>query len=147
MHWVLRLAAFTLGGLWCLVAGVAGSVLLGAWLFTDHVFWYGNLNLLQVNPLFLLLLPAFVLHLFADRFPGWGIGLTRILAVVSVLGLMVALLPGLGPHNAEILALTLPLNLGLALGVGMLGDGKLRERGETGTDPTFVGEALRSPGA
>ena len=44
-----RLALAVLAGGWTVVAALAGTLLLGAWLFTDHSFWYRNLNLLQVN--------------------------------------------------------------------------------------------------
>lgn len=110
-----RLALAALGGGWSLVASGAGTLLLGAWLFTDHVFWYRNLNLLQVNPFFLLLVPAFILHLFKRRFPRWGRDLAVVLAVVSGVGLLIWVLPGLGQENGEILALTVPLNGALAM--------------------------------
>jgi len=120
--WVRRLGIVVLGGGWSLVAGVSGVLLLGAWLFTDHVFWYRNLNLLQMSPFALFLTPAFALFLFAGRFPRWGWTLARLLAGVSVLGVLVEILPGLGQRNAEILALTLPVNLSLALCAFWLSD-------------------------
>ncbi|MGM0668084.1 MAG: DUF4105 domain-containing protein [Gemmatimonadota bacterium] len=110
-----RLALTGLAGGWSLLAAGSGTLLLGAWLFTDHVFWYRNLNLLQVNPFFLLLLPAFALHLFKGRFPRWGPDLAAALAVASGAGLLIWILPGLGQENGEILSLTIPLNGALAL--------------------------------
>lgn len=127
--WIRRLGLLAFGGGWTLLAGFAGSLLLGAWLFTDHVFWYRNLNLLQVNPLFLLLIPAFTLYFFSGRFPLWGGSLARILAAISVLGVAVELLPGLGQRNLEILALTVPVNLSIAVGVFRMA----RERREAGS--------------
>jgi hypothetical protein len=89
---------------------------MGAWLFTDHVFWYANFNLLQVNPLFFPLSLAFILFLIRGRFPRWGRDLAVILGVVSIAGAALELLPGLGQRNGEILALTLPVNLALWVG-------------------------------
>jgi hypothetical protein len=97
------------------VAALCGVLLLGAWLFTDHVFWYRNLNLLQVNPLFLVLLPPFALYLFKGRFPQWGRDLAVALAMVAAVGLLVWAVPGIGQQNGEILALTFPVNLALGL--------------------------------
>jgi hypothetical protein len=111
-----RLGVALLGGGWGLMAALSGSLLLGAWLFTDHVFWYANLNLLQVNPLFFPLPVAFLLFLFRDSFPRWGRDLAMILGVASVAGVALELLPGLGQKNGEILALTLPINLALWVG-------------------------------
>ena len=96
-----------------MVAALGGSLLMGAWLFTDHVFWYANYNLLQVNPLFFPLPVAFSLFLFRDRFPRWGRDLAVFVALVSAVGVALELLPGLGQRNGEILALTLPVNLAL----------------------------------
>jgi hypothetical protein len=111
-----RLGLAFLGGGWGLIAGVGGSLLLGAWLFTDHVFWYANFNLLQVNPLFFFLSLAFLLFLIRGRFPRWGRGLAVTLGVISVAGAALELLPGVGQRNGEILALTLPVNLAICLG-------------------------------
>jgi hypothetical protein len=114
--WPRRLGLALFGSGWALCATVCGVLLLGAWAFTDHVFWYRNWNLLQVNPLFLPLLPAFLLFLFRGGFPRWGRDLTVGLGLLAALGLFVRLLPGIGQMNGEILALTLPINFSLALG-------------------------------
>jgi hypothetical protein len=115
-----RMGILVLGGGWSLVAGLGGTLLLGAWLYTDHEFWYANFNLFQVNPLFFLLSLAFVISLLRNGFPVWGRNLAVVLGAVSVLGLVVEMVPGLGQDNAEILALTLPINLGLwAAAVGL----------------------------
>lgn len=115
-----RLVVALLGGGWSLLAGVGGSLLLGAWLFTDHFFWYSNYNLFQAHPFFLLLLLAFILFLATGRVPRWGRTLAGIVGGMAVLGLLLELMPGLGQGNAEILAFTLPMNLGLALAVRRL---------------------------
>lgn len=128
--WVLRTGLSALAGGWILAATGSGLLLLGAWLFSDHVFWYRNLNLLQANPLFLLLLPAFAPYLLRGRFPTWGRDLAAALAVISLVGFFMSLLPGLGQENGEILALTIPVNLSLALGAaGLAPEGHRYRRG------------------
>jgi hypothetical protein len=111
-----RLALAVLAGGWALVAALAGTLLLGAWLFTDHSFWYRNLNLLQVNPLFLPSVLAFVLFLFRGTYPRWARMIAVLLGMIAGVGLLVYIFPMASQANGEILALTLPLNGALALG-------------------------------
>jgi len=110
-----RLGLAVLGGGWALVASLTGTLLLGAWLFTDHVFWYRNLNLLQMSPLFLPLVVAFGLFLFRGTFPRWGREMASALGVIAGVGVVTELLPGLGQANGEILALTVPVNGAMVL--------------------------------
>jgi hypothetical protein len=121
-----RLGVLMLGGGWSLLAALSGSLLLGAWAFTDHVFWYANYNLFQVNPVFFPLPAAFLLLVFRNRFPGWGRTLAVSLGILALVGMAMELVPGLGQKNAEILALTLPVNLALWIGAVRL------RRGGTG---------------
>jgi hypothetical protein len=116
-----RFGLAALAGGWSLLAALAGSLLLGAWLFTDHFFWYENLNLLQTSPLFFPLPVAFLLFLARNRFPGWGRRLAVLLGVLSVAGVLIWLLPWPGQKNAELLGLTVPVNLALAVCATRLG--------------------------
>ena len=110
-----RVALALLGAGWSVAAGVGGAVLLGAWLFTDHAFWYPNWNLLQLNPLSVVLV-ILVLPLLVRRRPGASaVGLAAAIGVLSLLGLLVHLVPGIEQRNGEILALTVPIHLGLAV--------------------------------
>lgn len=111
-----RLALAALAGGWALVAAIGGTLLLGAWLFTDHFFWYRNLNLLQMNPLFFPLSAAYLLFLFRGSFPRWARDMAAALGVIAAVGLVVTVLPGIRQANGEILALTVPLNAALVLG-------------------------------
>jgi len=113
--WLRRLGIMALGGGWSLVAGLSGSLLLAAWAFTDHTFWYENLNLLQVNPLFLPVPLAFLFFLIRGRFWKWTAHLAGALVGLSVLGLVLFVLGRFGQENGEILALTVPLNASLWL--------------------------------
>jgi hypothetical protein len=132
--WWRRLGFLVLGGGWSLVAVLAGFLLLGAWLFTDHQFWYANWNLFQVNPLFLPLPLAFLAFLFGKGFPRWASQLALLLGALSFLGLLLELLPGLGQRNGEFLALAVPVNLGLCLSLRSLGvEGRGRAQEDAGS--------------
>ena len=128
--WLRRLPVSVLGGGWVVVAALSGSLLIGAWAFTDHFFWYRNMNLLQVSPLFLPLPVPFLLFLVRGRFPRWGRDLTTALMVIAVVGLIMQLLPGFRQHNLEVLAFAFPMNLALWLAVLSLANGVA---GRTGT--------------
>ncbi len=89
---------------WLVVAGLAGAVLAFFWWFTDHWVTVSNINLLLLNPLWLLIAAIPTLH----RPGAWLIALAGTLALFS---------PWLPPgqYNAEVVALALPLNLAAAL--------------------------------
>lgn len=100
---ISRLRARHLALSWLLFAGLLGSVLAFLWLFTDHWVSRLNLNLLLLNPLWLL-----VAAIPALRRPGaW------LLAACGVFALASPWLPP-GQYNADVVAATLPLNLVVA---------------------------------
>lgn len=108
-----RVSLVLVAGGWSLIAGTVGVVLLGAWLFTDHVFWYPNANVLLFNP-FLLVLGVLVLPLLVRAEPlRWAVITGVIVAGMSLLGVAVKVFSGVDQQNGEILALTLPPNLAL----------------------------------
>jgi len=89
---------------WFLVAGLMGSVLAFLWCCTDHWVSRLNLNVLLLNPLWLLI--ALVPML---RKPGaW------LVLVASVLALAAPWLPP-AQYNTDVAALVVPLNLAAAL--------------------------------
>jgi hypothetical protein len=108
------------GGAWGLLAGGAGLVLTCLWAFTDHAAAYRNENLFQAS-LFLLplgiALPAARASARAGRVAGT---LGPLAAAASMLGVLLQVLPGLDQQNGEVLALLVPINLGLAWGVRRL---------------------------
>lgn len=98
---------------WSLAVGVFGLVLAGLWGFTDHTAAYYNENLFQANPLALVLvwsLPRSARHVsqLASR-------VTVVIAALSLLGFVLKVLPGFYQVNGEIIALALPIHLGLAM--------------------------------
>lgn len=140
-----RLGLAALGGGWALVASLTGTLLLGAWLFTDHVFWYRNLNLLQMNPLFLPLIVAFALFPFRGTFPRWGREMASALGVIAGVGVVTGFLPGLGQANGEILALTVPVNGAVLLAAFWLervGSGARVGPGKEEAEPSGDGKGM-----
>ena len=105
---------FLLVLLWCGIAGLGGFIMAFAWVFTDHLAAYGNENLLQTNPLLLALVPLMLFVLFG-RFRNFACGLALFIAALSVVGLLMQVLPIFDQVNADVIAMALPINLGLAL--------------------------------
>ncbi len=103
---------------WALLTGLAGVILVGLWAFTDHTIAYRNENVLQCTVLALML--ALVLPWAGPRRPrltGAVVILAMLIAGVSLLGLILKLLVSFNQVNGAVLALTVPANLGLFLGI------------------------------
>ena len=104
--------------LWTFITGVSGGMLAFFWAFTDHAVAYSNENLFQAN---LLAVPLIVLIPALKRKADWAqrpaVGLAVLIALVSLLGVFVKILPAFYQDNVELLALAVPANLGLAAGV------------------------------
>ncbi|MCZ6755978.1 MAG: hypothetical protein O7E49_11750, partial [Gemmatimonadetes bacterium] len=118
-------------GAWALVAGLGGSVLLFLWLGTDHVMTRANENLLQLNPLALLLLVLVPLALAADRWRKPAVVLAGLVAAGSLLGAAAKILPGFDQANWQVIALAAPVNAALWLSLRRL----LRHAGSTVSVP------------
>jgi hypothetical protein len=128
-----RLTLSLLAGGWSVLASLAGGLLLSAWLFTDHLFWHGNLNLLQLNPLAFPLAGAFAMLLLRGSFPRWGRDLALVLGALAAIGAVLSVLPFVGQENGEILGLTVPLGGAVAL-AGVRLHGLSRGAGGAGSE-------------
>jgi hypothetical protein len=115
-----RVGLIVLGGTWALVVGVVGLVLAGLWGLTDHTAAYNNENLLQANLLALALLWLVPKAARGSPVGGRAVILAGIVAGLSQLGLVLKLLPAFYQVNGEIIALALPIHLGVAAGVWQL---------------------------
>jgi hypothetical protein len=141
-----RVGLAALGGLWSLVGGVGGMVLLGLWTLTNHRIAFRNENLLQFDPLALglvLLVPAAVLGARWAARPARMLALA--VAALSVLGLVMQVLPGLDQVNGTMIAFTLPVHLGLAWAVARNGRGQ--GTGDGGQPATAGRPSARKRGA
>ncbi|MGQ0560318.1 MAG: Lnb N-terminal periplasmic domain-containing protein [Gemmatimonadota bacterium] len=112
--WTRRRVALLLAiaiGTWSLTVGLTGTVIALLWAFTDHVVTYSNENLMQANPLSLLLAvlaPAAVLgKAWVRRWAAW-FGL--FVAGLSALGFLLQLLPQLDQVNGDIIGLLAPVH-------------------------------------
>jgi len=113
-----RVGLGLLGSLWGLLSGLVGTLLLLGWFFTEHRFWYWNENLLQYNPLSLALAFLFPILLLRGHLPRRAAQLSYAIVALSVAGLLLQILPGFDQVNGEIIALTLPVHVGLSWAAG-----------------------------
>jgi hypothetical protein len=109
-RWPLALTV----GTWGLIAGLLGTLIVGLWAGTEHVFTYGNENVAQMHPLSLglaVLAPAAILR---GRRARSAALLATAIAAVSLAGFALQALPGLDQVNGAIVALCLPVHLAVA---------------------------------
>jgi hypothetical protein len=115
-----RRGAITLAVVWSVIAGLGGTLLAGLWALTDHLYSYRNENILQLNPLSLFLAAALVALLWRTRSGKTGVpsmlsvGLAVLVAAVALGGFVVQILPAFYQVNGDVIALSLPLHLGVA---------------------------------
>ena len=111
------------GGLWGLIAGFFGFFQLAIWTLTDHEFGWRNENLLQADPLAIGLAVLVPLAILGDRAGSAARRLAWLVAALSVLGLVLHPLPLTIQQNLTIIALCLPINVGLAWAVHRVTEG------------------------
>ncbi|MEO7368595.1 MAG: DUF4105 domain-containing protein [Gemmatimonadaceae bacterium] len=113
--------ALSLIAVWNLIAGLSGILLTGLWAFTDHVYSYRNENLFQLNPLSLVVL-VLVVRLIVSRQvdASWASTVasarrwSSIVAALSVAGFLLQILPIFRQVNGDIIALAMPIHVGVA---------------------------------
>jgi hypothetical protein len=112
--------ALSLSALWSLIAGFGGFVLTFLWGFTAHVYSYQNENLLQLDPLsivlMVLLLRIASTDVTSDSYPSRvrsAYTIALIVAVLSVIGLVMKALPMFYQGNRDIIAMVLPIHIGV----------------------------------
>jgi hypothetical protein len=106
-------AATFLSTLWSLIAGLSGILLLFAWGFTRHYYMGRNENLLQFDPLSIALVVLTPLAVYGFRGVETSRKLSGWVAAISLLAFVAQGLPVFDQPNGEIIALALPLNLGV----------------------------------
>jgi hypothetical protein len=126
-----RVGLGLVAGAWALVAGLGGSLLLFLWFGTDHLMTRANENVLQLNPLALLLLVVVPLALASDRWRKAAIILAGLVAAGSLLGAAAKILPGFDQANWQVIALAVPINVALWVTVRRL----LRHSASTASVP------------
>ena len=107
-----RMLLATAGLALCVALGVAGLVLGALWALTDHVSAWRNENLLLLDPLCLLLLPAWFGALRLRWQPSrFAARLALVIALSAAAGFFVKILPAFPQDNAFWIALLLPLHI------------------------------------
>ncbi len=101
--------------LWCLVAGLFGSLLAGLWAFTTHSAAYRNHNLFHLNLVHIALAVLLPLAWRSQKLGRAAAILGAAIAALSLLGLALEAVPSLYQVNGGIIALALPVNLALAV--------------------------------
>ncbi|HEY0969549.1 MAG TPA: DUF4105 domain-containing protein [Gemmatimonadales bacterium] len=120
-------AGFVVTGIvWSIVAGLAGTIMVLTWTSTSHVFMYRNENLLQLSPLSLALVPLLPALRRGGRRAMLAARVAVLVAGVALLGFALQALPGLDQVNGEIIALVLPIHLGIAWGSWRLARARAR---------------------
>jgi hypothetical protein len=110
-HRVAFFAVTAVATLWSLLAGLAGTALVIAWLFTKHYFMSRNENLMHVDPLSLALAVLIPLSLYGLRGVTRAKKLSGFVAALSLFGFVLQGIPFFDQKNGEIIALALPINL------------------------------------
>jgi hypothetical protein len=116
-HPVARVGLGISTGLLGFVFGMLGCILLALWMFTDHKAAYTNANIFLLAP-WSVVLAGFGVGVVMGR-PGamrkafWVVATA---AGFAAIGLLCKALPGLSQDNLVLVALLLPVWLGLALG-------------------------------
>lgn len=122
-----RIGFAVLGGGWSVAVGLLGVLLLALWAFAAQPLVERNLNLLSVSPLSLLVA---VWAWGPEGAPRRACALAAAVASLSLLGPILAVIPGFDQDTAVVLALVLPTHVGLVWGLwrsvasgGRLADG------------------------
>jgi hypothetical protein len=101
---------------WAAITGFFGTVITLLWALTDHEVTYYNENVMQANPLLLILAFAAPMALLGKKGTGRKTAARVALTVagLSVLGFVLQVLPQLDQVNGEIIALFMPVHIAIA---------------------------------
>lgn len=106
-----------LGAALSLAAGLLGLTIVGAWTMTDHWYAHLNENLMQLEPLSLVLavlVPLATLNGRGARLARW---VAWTVVGLSATGALLQVLPAFDQVNGVIIAVALPIHLGLVVGL------------------------------
>ena len=107
------LAGFTIG--WSSLAGIAGLLILFLWFGTAHSATQGNWNVLQFNPLSLVLVPLLPGMIRNGRARAATRRIAAVVASLAVVGAALVAVPL--QYTIEMVALALPIHLAVAWAV------------------------------
>jgi hypothetical protein len=108
-----------LAGVYVLIVGLAGTALVLAGTVTRHTYMGRNENLLAANPVALVLLVLLLVAVGVRRpeararWRARAAVVAAVLALCTVLGAVLTLLPGIGQRSTELFALLVPAHLAI----------------------------------
>ena len=112
-------ARFVLGAfsaLWFGLGGVLGTVLLMAGTVTKHLPYMGaNHTMLQLHPLMLVAAVVVTMALWRGTRRRAAVGVSALVALLSVVGLVLPLMPSLYQQNGVVLAVVVPVHLAFTI--------------------------------
>ncbi|MGV3708310.1 MAG: DUF4105 domain-containing protein, partial [Gemmatimonas sp.] len=142
----LRGVLFTFAVLWYLLGGILGTALLIAGTATKHAPYMGtNTTLWQIHPLLLfgaLFIPVALYRRQTTQIPRI---MASIIAMFSVFGAVLQLVPMFSQKSGVVLAVMVPVHVALAIAVLRLPVVAPPKRMAPGAVPPRAGAALRSP--
>jgi uncharacterized membrane protein YdcZ (DUF606 family) len=109
-----RGVGWTLAAIWCVIGGGGSIILLYTWFCTRHIPPKWNQNLWQLNPLLVVLLIMIPL-LRRPKVARAAMWVSLAIVALDLLGIAIKLLPIQHQNNADIIALSLLANAGLAV--------------------------------
>jgi hypothetical protein len=128
-HRLARIGLAAFAGTFELVCGLGGLVLLFLWFGTEHRAAWRNENLLLLDPLCLLLAPAWFASVRRRWRPSAGTrGLAGLVALVAGFALLSKVLPWFPQENLAWIVLLLPIHVALAVVAIRRGDVYLAAR-------------------
>lgn len=112
-------ARFVLGAfsaLWFGLGGVLGTALLMAGTVTKHMPYMGaNHTMLQLHPLMLVAAVVVTMALWRGTRRRAAVGVSALVALLSVVGLVLPLMPSLYQQNGVVLAVVVPVHLAFTI--------------------------------
>ncbi|MES2521994.1 MAG: DUF4105 domain-containing protein [Gemmatimonadota bacterium] len=119
---LIRVVLSVLVAAWYLLGGLLGTLLLLAGTVTKHEPYMGNnTTLLQLHPLLLVASIAVPIALIRHRRTRAAMGVSATVALLSVIGLLLQLVPVVAQRSGVVLAVTVPVHVALAVAVWRLG--------------------------
>jgi hypothetical protein len=115
-----RAGFIAVSGAWTLVVGTVGLILAGLWMLTDHTAASSNENVLQASLITLALLPLLPGAARQGSRSRQALVVAWLVTALSMVGLLLKLFPPFYQVNGEIIALALPIHLGVAGGIARL---------------------------
>lgn len=113
---VARVAVAVFAALWFGVGGVLGTALLLAGTVTKHIPYMGaNLTVLQLHPLMLFAAAVITMALWRGVRTRAAVGVSALVALLSVVGLLLQLVPALYQQSGVVLAVVVPVHMAFAI--------------------------------